>query len=285
MTVNAIYLSTVKLFEDQNILDANLEVRYIIEKALDFSHTDFILRKNFPVSEEQTLRILGLAGERLSGVPIQYVLGKWEFMGEDFFVGAGVLIPRPETEILVEKVIQYAQKVKNPVVFDLCSGSGCIGISVKNAVPNARVVLVEKSDQALVYLKKNVEKFGFSDKIQVIQGDILALGEEFSNLPEPNIIVSNPPYIKSDEVPTLQSEVLFEPKMALDGGADGYVFYKKLTQLWLPMIQNGRIMIECGEAQASTIEKMFASASDFTEIVKDYNKIDRIVIGGKNNDN
>ncbi len=282
MTVNAIYLSTVKLFEEHNILDANLEVRYIIEKALDFSHTDFILRKNFPVTEEQTLQILVLAGERLSGVPIQYVLGKWEFMGEDFFVGSGVLIPRPETEILVEKVIQYSQKIENPVIFDLCSGSGCIGISVKNAVPTARVILVEKSDDALMYLRKNVEKFGFSDEIEVIQGDILALGDEFSNLPVPNIIVSNPPYIKSEEVPTLQSEVLFEPKMALDGGADGYIFYEKLTQLWLPMIQNGSIMIECGEAQACTIEKMFESVCDYTEIVKDYNKIDRIVIGGKN---
>lgn len=282
MTVNAIYLSCVKLFEDENIADARLEARFIIEKVLSFSHSDFILKKSQVVSEDETLQIIKLTGLRITGLPIQYVLGKWDFMGKSFVVGEGVLIPRPETELLVEKVIDEIKDKPNPIVFDLCSGSGCIGISIKNAVPNAKVYLVEKSSEALYYLKQNVQNFGFTDEITVIQGDILTLGEEFNDLPTPDVIVSNPPYIKSEDIITLQSEVQLEPKMALDGGEDGYIFYEKLTELWLPMIKNGSMMIECGEEQARDIQKMFATICGETKIINDYSNIERIVIGRKN---
>lgn len=285
MTVNAMYLNCVKLFEDENLADAKLEARFIIEKVLNFTHSDFILKKSQIVTQDQTLQIIKLSGLRLTGMPIQYVLGEWDFMGENFIVGEGVLIPRPETEILVQNVIEQIQSLQNPVVFDLCSGSGCIGISIKNAVPQAKVYLVEKSSEALYYLTQNVENFGFSSDITVIQGDILALGNEFDSLPTPDVIVSNPPYIKTQDIANLQSEVQLEPKMALDGGEDGYIFYEKLTQLWLPMIKNGSIMIECGEDQAQDIKKMFATVCGETQIIEDYNNIQRIVIGRKNNDN
>ncbi len=281
MTIYEIYNEMVLWLESSHIDQAQLEARFIIEDVLGLSYSDFLVKKDEKITDKQEQTIMDMVKERICGKPIQYILGKWEFFGEEFITNAGVLIPRPETEILVQKVLDEIKNLKNPVIFDLCSGSGCIGISIKNNRKDAKVILVEKSTEALKILRQNVEKFGFETEVEVIQGDILTLGAEFDKLPRPDIIVSNPPYIKSCDMLSLQKEVLQEPKMALDGGEDGYIFYEKLAELWLPMINQGAILIECGEEQAQTIEKMFARTCGQTQIVNDYNNIERIVIGRK----
>lgn len=139
-----------------------------------------------------------------TGEPLQYVMGKWDFYESEFFVGEGVLIPRPETEELTELVIDYAKSLEKPVIFDLCSGSGCIGISVAKKLSNAFVYCIEKSKDAYKYLERNAKGVA---NVECILGDI---NNEF-DLPSADIIVSNPPYIKSGDMKTLQKEVKKSP--------------------------------------------------------------------------
>ena len=263
-----------------NIDDGDLEARYIIEKATSIAYKDMFFRFNENISDKVFASAISMADRRLAGEPIQYILGEWDFMDFTFKVGEGVLIPRPETEILVECVLDNIKDISAPVVYDLCSGSGCIGLSIKKLRPDARVYLVEKSEKALKYLRQNCDKLcaTFADTT-VIQGDILNI-DDFSDLPDADAIVSNPPYIRSDEISSLQSEVLLEPHMALDGGKDGLVFYRYLMDDWSKKLKHkGFMAFECGEDQAEDICNLFEKINFDKTIINDYNNIQRIVIG------
>ena len=193
-------------------------------------------------------------------------------------VGEGVLIPRPETELLVDFSLEYLKNKNKPVGFDLCSGSGCIGLTVAKHFPDAKIFLLEKSDEALKYLLKNKEKLSVSNA-EIIPGDIFDGFDSF-DIPKPDLILSNPPYIISSEVSSLQSEVLKEPVMALDGGVDGFDFYKTIADKWLKECE-GAIAVECGEDQADEIKKMFSLYCSDISSVNDFNGIERAVIGRK----
>lgn len=270
----------IKLAE---VNDGALESRYILEKVSGVSYSEMLFKGDSEISEEKYNEALAMVERRLSGEPIQYILGSWEFMDFTFKVGEGVLIPRPETEILVEYISEKIKDIDEPVIYDLCSGSGCIGLSLRKMHKNAKVFLVEKSDKALVYLNENCQNnCGDLDNTTVIQGDILK-PQNFANLPKADVIVSNPPYIRSDEIPTLQSEVLREPVMALDGGEDGLIFYRVLVSDWTSYLKdNGFMAFECGEDQAKDICDLFAEINFDSEIINDYNNIQRIVIGRRN---
>ena len=207
-----------------------------------------------------------------SGEPLQYVIGKWDFYESEFYVGKGVLIPRPETEELTELVIKSAKGIDNPVVVDLCSGSGCIGISVAKAVSNSTVYCVEKSEDAIVYLNRNAENL---PNVKVINADI-----EFPpELPDADIIVSNPPYIKSSDISSLQDEVQKEPAMALDGGADGLDFYRIIAEKWYSRLkENGMLFLEIGEDQGDAVYKILENRGfKETEVLKDIYGNNRMV--------
>ncbi len=260
--------------------DGDLEARYILEKVTDLSYSQLLIKATDEISTEKFSEACSMAEKRISGEPIQYILGSWDFMDYTFSVGEGVLIPRPETEILVEYIAEKIKDIPEPVIYDLCSGSGCIGISLKRLRNDAKVFLVEKSDKALAYLTKNcAELCEKLEDITVIEGDIL-FPESFADLPEADVIVSNPPYIRSDEIPTLQSEVLREPVMALDGGEDGLVFYRCLVNQWSKKLtERGFMAFECGEDQAEDISALFNKIDFDSETINDYNNIQRIVIG------
>ncbi len=266
-----------------NVVDGEIEARYILEKVSGLSYSEILFKGNDEISEEKYDEAMALADRRLSGEPIQYVLGSWDFMDFTFKVGEGVLIPRPETEILVEYILDKIKNIEEPVVYDLCSGSGCIGLSIRKLHRNSIVYLVEKSDKALTCLNYNCRELcGDLENTTVIQGDILK-PEDFAYLPKADVIVSNPPYIRSDEIATLQSEVLREPHMALDGGEDGLIFYRCLVSDWTSRLkENGFMAFECGEDQAEDICNLFEKNKFDSEIVKDYNNIERIVIGRRN---
>ena len=244
----------------------------------DFTYTDFLLKGNDTADDELCDKAFELAEKRVSGMPIQYVIGEWDFMGHTFSVGEGVLIPRPETEILCEYIIEKIKNIDDAVVIDLCSGSGCIGLSVAKEVKNAKVFLVEKSDNAFGYLKKNSDRFG-CDNVIAIKGDIFSGFESFG-IPEADLILSNPPYIESADIAGLQSEVLLEPSMALDGGEDGLDFYRAINEKWLGHC-NGAVAVECGEGQSDDIRKIFSTQCAETYSVTDFNGIERVVIGRK----
>lgn len=266
-----------KLSEIDN---GDAEAAYIVESVCGLSRTQMLFSYDKLISQEDCSKAFALCDRRVAGEPIQYILGSWDFMGFTFEVGEGVLIPRPETEILTEHILSEIENIPKPVVYDLCSGSGCIGLSIKLIRKDARVYLVEKSEDALRYLKKNCSNLcsGLKDAT-VLQGDIMLL-ENFSDLPEADVIVSNPPYIRSDDIPALQSEVLREPHMALDGGKDGLEFYRVLVNDWTKKLKDkGFMAFECGEDQAEDISEMFEKINFDNEIIYDYNNIQRIVIG------
>lgn len=209
-----------------------------------------------------------------TGEPLQYVIGKWDFYESEFFVGEGVLIPRPETEELTELVIDYAKSLEKPVIFDLCSGSGCIGISVAKKLSNAFVYCIEKSKDAYKYLERNAKGVA---NVECILGDI---NDEF-DLPSADIIVSNPPYIKSGDMKTLQKEVKREPSMALDGGDDGLDFYRIINDKWKKYLKdNGRLFLEIGEDEGESIKDALSAFSNIT-VKKDLSGNDRMVVADK----
>ena len=189
-----------------------------------------------------------------TGEPLQYVMGKWDFYESEFFVGEGVLIPRPETEELTELVIDYAKSLEKPVIFDLCSGSGCIGIS----------------KDAYKYLERNAKGVA---NVECILGDI---NNEF-DLPSADIIVSNPPYIKTEDMKTLQKEVKKEPSMALDGGDDGLDFYRIINDKWKKYLKdNGRLFLEIGDDEGESIKVALSAFSNIT-VKKDLSGNDKVI--------
>jgi len=258
------------------------EAKLIFEKVIGSSLQEMIFFPKKEVGEEKITRAKELLNNRLSGEPLQYLLGSWEFMKFDFSVGKGVLIPRAETELLVEYTVNKLKNFQSPVVYDLCSGSGCIGISVKKMLPTARVFMIELSDEALYYLNINRDKLGVARETVAVKGDIMLGYEAFSSLPRPDVILSNPPYIPKDEITSLQKEVLKEPIMALDGGKDGLDFYRCLSEKWLPYLnEGGFIAVECAENQSDDISSMFLKELNETDILNDFADIQRVVVGIK----
>ncbi|MBQ5825634.1 MAG: peptide chain release factor N(5)-glutamine methyltransferase [Clostridia bacterium] len=214
---------------------------------------------------------------RLSGEPLQYILGMWEFYGLKFFVGDGVLIPRPETELLIDTAIDFAEDKKHITCFDLCSGSGCIGISVSKLLPGSDVTVLEKSDKALAYLLKNKE-YNNADNLTIVKGDLFDGADLFEGK-NCDILLSNPPYIRSDVVGCLQREVLAEPRMALDGGDDGLDFYRAIAEKWFCAVKpDGMVAVEIGEEQGSDVALIFSRYFKDVCVIKDYSGNDRVVI-------
>lgn len=226
-------------------------------------------------TDEQIALMDKLIERRKKGEPLQYIVGSWSFYGLEFAVGEGVLIPRPETELLVEYVLKELKNINNIVVYDLCSGSGCIGLTVAKIRPDADVYLFEKEDKAFEYTKKNAEKFNLKN-VNLVKCDIFDF--DFSLLPLADAIISNPPYIKTDEIPLLQTEVRHEPVSSLDGGKDGLDFYRCIASKWSKKLKKGGLIaMECGDGQSSDIISVFDSIKSEKNVVFDFNDIDRIV--------
>ena len=212
--------------------------------------------------EVDEIKLYPLLKRLEKGEPLQYIIGKWDFYESEFFVGEGVLIPRPETEELVDIAVEEAKKLEKPVIYDLCSGSGCIGISIAKKIESSTVFCVEKSEKAFEYLKKNSK--GVSN-IYAVLGDI----KDSFDFPSADIIVSNPPYIRTDDIKTLDRELSFEPQMALDGGKDGLDFYRIIKDNYLSKLKSGGLFLfEIGNEQKDDIERLF---NDFlkVEVLKD----------------
>ena len=251
------------------------EARWIFESVFECGKEFLVFNAQCEADAEKSEIYRKKINERASGVPVQYVIGSWDFYGESFFVGDGVLIPRPETEMLVDFALDYLKDIRNPVVFDLCSGTGCIGLSVAKRRPDSTVILIEKSPLAFEYMQKNIQSFG-CENVHAVTGGVLG-GYDSFDLPQPDLILSNPPYIETADIDSLQSEVHHEPVMALDGGADGMIFYNAIAEKWLGCCKAAAV--ECGEGQAQSIKELFSSVFADVYSAKDFNEIDRIVIG------
>lgn len=255
--------------------NSDFDARCLLEFVLNLNPTQYLLNRSEEVDSVCAEKFLSLVERRSNGEPLQYILGKWEFMGLPFYVGEGVLIPRPETEMLVEYALDFLKDKKNPVVIDLCSGSGCIAISVAKHLPNAKVYAVEKSDLAFPYLKKNIW-LNCVFNVSAVHGDIF--DRTLLSDIKPDLILSNPPYIRSPEIASLQSEVRNEPSMALDGGDDGLIFYREIANSWLDRLSDGgAISVECAEDQTEDIIRLFSEKTKYAEAFNDLSGLPRMV--------
>lgn len=255
--------------------NSDFDARCLLEFVLNLNPTQYLLNRSEEVDSVCAEKFLSLVERRSNGEPLQYILGKWEFMGLPFYVGEGVLIPRPETEMLVEYALDFLKDKKNPVVIDLCSGSGCIAISVAKHLPNAMVYAIEKSDLAFPYLKKNIW-LNCVFNVSAVHGDIF--DRTLLSDIKPDLILSNPPYIRSSEIASLQSEVRNEPSMALDGGEDGLIFYREIANGWIDRLgTGGAIAVECAEDQTEDIIRMFSEKTQYAEAFNDLSGLPRTV--------
>lgn len=247
----------------------------LFEKIIGVPKIQRIIYPDKTVDDALCQEFFDAVEKRKNNVPLQYILGEWEFMGLNFKVGEGVLIPRPETELLVECANEFLREKNDGVVFDLCAGSGAIGLSVAYFNPNSTVYLIEKFDAAFKYLTENSKQLNLKN-VKIIKGDIFDFSVDL--LPNPDVILSNPPYIKNSEIPFLQKEVGFEPDTALKGGEDGLDFYREIFRKWYPLInETGMIAMECGDGQSKDIENIFSKSDNRITVLNDFNDIDRIV--------
>lgn len=275
MTANVLYSFCIKELDFTD--DAKFETLCLFESLLSINKQSLITN-NILLTDEQIQTINNAIIRRKNREPLQYIIGNWDFYDMTFFVGEGVLIPRPETEMLVDFALEKAKNIKSPIIFDLCAGTGCIGLTIAKHLKDAKVFLFEKEDKAFEYLLKNKEKYKL-DNASLIKADIF--GYDVSLLPMCDILISNPPYIETAEISALQDEVHFEPFTALDGGEDGLIFYKAICRKWLSKVKtNGYVAFECGENQSTAICDIFNGKYKSSNIIFDFNNIDRIVTFG-----
>ena len=229
------------------------------------------------IPRHQLYRLEAMLDRRAAGEPVQYILGSADFMGLRFRVDGAVLIPRQDTETLVEAaLIELRQRPGSPALLDLCAGSGCVGLSLASLAPNARITLADISPEALEVARANQKALGV--KAELRQGDLFsAVGRERFD-----IIASNPPYIPTGALSGLQREVRFEPRIALDGGADGLDFYRRIAEGAADHLNpGGAIFLEVGIHQAQPVLDLVRAKLPCTQAgtVRDLNGIERVVFG------
>ncbi len=276
-TLYAVYREAIKTLADADCDSPEFDAQQLVAFCFGYNKTQLLMNSGSAVDEVKLIHFNDCIKRRCNHEPLQYIIGMWDFHRFSFKVGEGVLIPRPETEILVDFAVDKIQKNGYSVVMDLCCGSGCIGLSVAKLCPKTKVYCVDVSDKALEYTRMNKELLG-ADNVTVIKSNVLE-SSGFLGLPRPDIILSNPPYIRTAEVEALQPEIAFEPTLALDGGEDGLVFYRALSEIWYPFInRGGYLAMECGEDQAKDIFSLFVDKAEKGKVIKDAADLDRVVV-------
>lgn len=242
----------------------------ILKKVTGYSRHDLLIQPEREVSVVQIELFSALIEKRATGYPLQYILGEWDFYGNTFFVTEGVLIPRNETEQIADEACQFLKHKKNKVIFDLCSGSGCIGLSVAANNPDCDVYLFDISPEALDCSRRNLSKLSL-DNVKIFDYDIFH-GFEKTGLPSPDVILSNPPYVTREEFMTLQTEIFYEPEKAIVCDGDGLDFYRCICEKWLPYLKDGGFfMLESGEEQPAQIVDIMKNSKTIN--IDNYNVI------------
>ncbi len=265
-------------FEKQKIDDPRLTSEILLGHVLGLARVKLYMDLDRPLSKEELSTFRALIQRRLAFEPTQYLVGSREFYGRRFAVDARVLIPRGETELLVEAALRDVKKDQPSRVLDLCTGSGCVAITIAAERPQASVWATDLMPGPIEVAKANAEKLGVDGRVTFFQGDLFAAVPEGATF---DVIVSNPPYVKSGEIATLQKEVQKEPRAALDGGADGLDLIRKLVVDALPRLKPGGLLaMEIGEDQGEAVKELMTRAGcRDVRIEKDLARHDRIALG------
>jgi len=279
VTFNNLYLDIRQKLIDNGISSASLEAKEIVCYGAEKKRDDFYRVSQLYVSPQVERNCYELLARRVAGQPIAYITGEWDFYDLNLVVTPDVLIPRPDTELLVEETIKEAKSREKGVrILDLCCGSGCVGLAVAKHVPDCKMVLGDKSEAAIKIARQNLKRVETSAIVSCVQMDAMAPAP--ISIGSFDIIVSNPPYIATEEIKMLDASVRdFEPHMALDGGEDGMDFYRSICSKWRYVLKDGgRLIFECGINQAFNLCDLLA-ANGFGDLIikKDLQGIDRVV--------
>ncbi len=275
MTIFEAYNNTKKRLSAVGIEDSVFEAKAIIRHITGLSNNDILTNYMNSLTEFQENNLTAILRQREIHYPLQYIIGQWDFYKYKFNVGVGVLIPRSDTEVLVEAAAEYLKNIDSPKVLDLCAGSGCIGISLAKDYPDSAVVMVEKFSEAARYIDENI-KLNEAFNTCVLQGDIF---NGAGNNGQYDIIVSNPPYIPKSELDLMNSETKFEPETSLLCDGDGLKFYREIVKNYKNCLKDGGMLaFEVGFKQADSVVEIL-NANGFKDIkkIKDYNGINRAV--------
>lgn len=267
------------MLKSSNIESPKLKARLLLQYILKKPRQYLIVYDNQEVDKKAQWEYFVNIEKLTKGVPLQHITHTQEFMKMDFYVDENVLIPRPDTEILVEEVIKIAQKIDSPKILDLCTGSGAIAISLKKYIPNAQVYAVDISKKALEIAKKNANRL--EANVKFIESNLFdkVKKEKF------DIIVSNPPYIKKSDINYLSQEVQKEPQIALDGGYDGLDFYRKISYQAIDYLKFGSYLcFEIGFDQKEDVMDIINKVEHYTGTYckKDLCGNDRVIIAQVN---
>ena len=260
----------------ENIQDIYSIIKYVTE----MDNLEISLNKGLNLPEEYKTKIINCLEKIINeNYPLQYLTHTQAFFNENYYVDENVLIPRQDTEILVEKAIDYIrnENIKNAI--DLCTGSGAIGISVARNSDVEKVLLIDISEGALDVAKRNIEDNYMEDKVSVLKSNLF--DEAIKSNIKTDMILSNPPYIKSKDMASLDANVKYEPSLALDGGATGMDFYEKIVEQAKQVLNNnGLLIFEIGYDELEQMKELLSKNKEYTmlESVKDYGGNDRVVV-------
>lgn len=257
---NNLYLDARRELRKAGVEQAQLEARELLCFAADKTREQFLRDLQLYASDTVCERFRELLARRLAGEPVAYIIGEWEFYGLTLDICRDVLIPRPDTETVVERALAFLEGKEGHVrILDLCSGSGCIGLALAHHYPDSTVVLADWSEDALRVSRQNIRRCGMSGQVNTAR--VNAMEAPPPLLSEFDLIVCNPPYIPTADLDGLDQSVKgYEPHMALDGGEDGLDFYRAIAQKWkIALNAGGRLIFEIGYDQAEQVEAILAA--------------------------
>lgn len=276
-TIGTILAWTRQYFGDKGIDNARLDAEVLLSTILGKDRLYLYVNFDQPLLPEELAEFRAAVIKRAKRIPVAYITGIKEFMGLGFHVNPDVLIPRPDTEILVETMQAELKDRENPLVLDIGAGSGAVIVSLLHGLPRACGVAVDVSPAAVSTTILNAKRLGVAERLTAVQGDIFSAvkAKKFA------AIVSNPPYIASADIESLAPEVKTEPRLALDGGVDGLDFYRKIVAAAADyLLTDGLLAFEVGMGQALAVADLCDSNSGLKlrKIVKDYSGIERVVV-------
>ena len=277
MTIKELINQGIIMLKNEGIESPKNKARVILQYTLKKPRTYLMIYDNKEVTKEHRDEYIKNIKRLIQGEPLQYITGIQEFMKLKILVTKDVLIPQPDTEILVEEAVEILSKMQNPVVLDLCTGSGAIAISLAKYVQNIKIYASDISKKALEIAKQNATLNGVSNNIQFIESDLFERIKDVKF----DVIVSNPPYVASDDIKTLPKDVQNEPRLALDGGKDGLDFYRKIAKEGYKYLnRQGYLCLEIGYDQKNEVKKIIENEKRYVETYskKDLCQNDRIIV-------
>ena len=278
-TYNDIYIRARKRLKEAGIDAYGLEARLIVSQAAGKTMEKLMQDLNLYASDEFADDVQAMVERRITGEPVAYITGQWEFYGVPLEITRDSLIPRADTEVLVKAAITlFEGRNGTPRILDLCAGSGCVGVAMGVHMPGARIVMVDNSRRALSLCRRNISKNNLDIRVMCVEADVtetppLLLGDF-------DLITCNAPYIPTAELETLDSSVKdYEPVQALDGGEDGLDIIRPVIRLWKSVLRDkGVLMLEVGEGQAPTVGQLLEQAGfEAVTFFKDTGGTDRVV--------